>query len=342
MKWIGTVPLSLVLTGCVIAPNVAMEEDKNLPSEYVNLLEALEYPSVATDFMKIRSGSQILLTANTLADRLGVEFVEWNYALNPYEYGHQRNVLVDLHYQDPQRSFLKLFQGTGLLPYYDEKQNTVHIHPYAIGAKNVNQPTIFTPLFEQAQKHVEQSRQSEKERLAKDWFKYFGYQGYTLKNTVNAWAQHAGYSSVVWFVQKPHQQQFLNSKLVKDDFYVGAKPFNVISNFIDSELERQKKGFDLSVNFEPDTNRLIIHPYRKDEQIKSFEIEATSVESNLERIADFYGYDLEYLATDYRVPTPYITVMGDYLSTAMGVVLDGYPLKVETIESTKIIKVRDK
>ncbi|MGR5347511.1 hypothetical protein [Vibrio mediterranei] len=333
----------LAISGCSIMTERSFHVVKEpvTPSEYVNLHADLQYPMVATDFMEIKSGSQMLLTANSLADKLGVEFVEWHYSLNPYEFSHLRNLLVDINYWDPQASFLALFSRTGLLPFYDAKQNTVFVHPHSMGESLVNQATVFTPLFEQAQQEVEIARQREKERLAKDWHKYFYYEGYSIKSTVNAWAKHAGMSSVVWFVQDLHQKRFLDSKLTKNDFQVGLLPEDAIESLVQSELTRQKKPFLLSVTREHATNRLIIHPYLPTENVVSFDIEPTSVRANLSRMAEQYGYELEYLATDYRVPTPYVTVIGDYLEKAFKVVIDGYPLDLEVIESTKILKVRD-
>ncbi|MGR5448586.1 hypothetical protein ACP3V3_02135 [Vibrio sp. PNB22_3_1] len=348
MKKIVLLAASLAVAGCVTlqGSDVEFGPDILVPVDYVNLLDdvTVTYPAVATDFLRIHSGSQVLLTANTLADKLGVEFVEWNYALNPYEFSHQRNLLVDLHYKDPQRSFIKLFRGTGLLPYYDSDLNTVHVYPYELGTRIANVPTIFTPMFEHAQRRVVESMQSEREREAQlgDWFKYFSYDGYSIRETVNAWAHHAGMSSVVWFIRDPQRRSFIDADLVMDDFYVGATPLDAMKELVSSELIRRQRNFDLTLTFEPENNRLIVHPYRPEETIQSFEILPTSVRHNLIRLADYYGYELEYLATDYRVLTGYVSVVGDYLGTAIDAVSDGYPIHVEVVESTKQIKVRDK
>ncbi len=315
---------------------------EEVPSDYVNLFSPIDYPAITSDFMKVNRGSQLLLTANNLADKVGVDFVEWNYALNPYEFVHIKNKLVDIDYQDPQSSFIDLFEGSGLLPYYDSRRNTIQVHPYSMEPRKINQSTVFTPLFEQISMHVEGSKQSEKERLSKDWQKYSYYEGYSIKSTVNAWAKHAGFDSVVWFVQDPRHKSFLESKLKSNDFEVGATPRHAIANLIDSELERQHLPYVITVTHMVPQNRLVVHPYAATESIKTFEVTASSTKANLAKLANEYGYDLEYLANDYRVATPYITVIGDYLDKSIEVILDGYPLDVEVIESTNIIKVRNR
>ncbi|ANO35337.1 hypothetical protein A6E01_19175 (plasmid) [Vibrio breoganii] len=340
--------VALMLSGCsttalydfesfpVFKGEASSEEHADVPLA-VNL-----YPQVEKEFFEVSSGALTVLAANMLADKLGVEFVEWHHSLNPYEFTQRRHQVFDLEYENPQAGFLALFDRSGLLPFYDSKTNTVFVHPYSMQLSNVNQSTVFTPLFDQARAGRKDVEDARKARLAASWLKYNYYEGYTLHQTISAWSKHAGYSSLVWYLPREKYADLLDYQFAESDYEVGRNSLHAIQNLIRTSLQETESDLLVSAHHEEDTNRLIIHPYHSTERLVTFEVEPTSVKSNLLRMADFYGYTLEYLATDYAVTVPYVTVLSRFMGESVGVVAEGYPVSIQTIESSKVIRVRNK
>lgn len=300
------------------------------------------YPPIEKEQLEVNSGTQTITVANALADRLGVEYIEWSPSLNPYSYKQARNQLITIDYRNPQRSFLELFANSGLLPLYDNVDRTITVYPYSLqNSDDLNKPFVFTPMFDRSIEEKKQVLAMQKERLAKQWLKYHYYKSFTIQETINAWAGQASIKSVVWYLQDQANVDFVTSKLPKDDYEIGQTPLDVINKFLKSELKRQNQSIRITATLEKGTNRLVIHPYLASENIMTFEMSATDVKSNLQRLAKFYNYKLEYNASNYKVPTAYITVLTDFVQRSIEKTVQQYPLDIEVIESTKVIKVKD-
>lgn len=331
------------ITGCASNKEIPLTENqKNLWVDTVSSQVALDYPTVEKEQLEVVSGTQSITVANALADRLGVEYIEWSPNLNPYTYKQTRNQLITLDYMNPQRSFLELFANSGLLPLYDNVDRTITIHPYSLqNSDDLNQPFVFTPMFDRSIEERKEVLAMQKERLSKTWLKYHYYKNYTIQETVNAWANQSSIGSVVWYLQDKQEVSFVTSKLAKDDYEIGQKPIEVINKFLKTELKRQNENLRVSAYLEKGTNRLVIHPLISSENIMTFDVEASDVRSNLTRIAKVYGYELEWQATNYKVRTPYVTVLTDFVERSIERTIQQYPLSIEVIESTKVIKIKD-
>lgn len=343
MKRIILSVLAVMLAGCTsskqIQPNAAQ-----LTPTVVNTkqLSANPYPVVEKEQLEVQSGTQTITVANALADRLGVEYIEWSPSLNPYSYKQTRNQLITLDYRNPQNSFLELFSNSGLLALYDNIDRTVTIHPYSLqDSDSINKPFVFTPMFDRSIEERKQVLAMQKERLSKQWLKYHYYRGYTIQETVNAWAANASIKSVVWFLQSDAEVAFVQSTLPKDDYEIGKLPIDVIQKFLRSQLERQNSSLRITATLEKGTGRLVIHPLIKTESLKTFDMRSTSVKENMNRIAKIYDYKLDWKAVDYKVPTPYVTVLTSFVQRSISQAFQQYPYEIEVVDSTKIIKVRD-
>lgn len=302
------------------------------------------YPDVEYTTLMVPRGSQTITAANKLADELGIEFVEWDNRLNPYAYKQQRSENIRLNFDDPQSSFLQLFERSGLLPLYKSDINTITIYPFS-AKELIDKPTIFTPMFTRSaiQRDRIQTERTKQIAAEEHWHQYYYYRGFTIKDTIDAWAKHAGYSSVVWYVNDPRTTQFLFNKVDKEDSCIGKQPIDVIRKFItDQKNIHLDNDIVLSAVVEPKTNRLLMIPYAENEAVQSFNVEATNVKSNLKRAAQTYGYTILYNATNYDVPIPYVTVLSRFVHTSISDLIQQYPLDIEVIDSSKIIKITNR
>lgn len=308
-------------------------------SPEVGLLQ--NYPQIEYAKLSVVTGTQTLTAVNKLADHLGVEFVEWTKELNPYEYHQLRSKRIKLNYEDPQAAFLELFDRSGLLPVYDRKLNTVTIYPYSL-SERVGAPYVFTPKFDRSKQQEETFRRERDAKLVKSkkLTEYHFYKEFTVQETVNAWAKHANYAGVVWYLPTSIYKDFLTSHLEKSDYCVGLTPLDTINTFINEEKVRQSQPeLSLSFVYEATTNRLIVHSLNTNEVVKSFDINATSLKDNIERIAKFYNYEVSYQAPNYAVKTPYTTVLTRFVKNSIDTVIQQYPVDVQVIDASKQIIV---
>ncbi|MGR5296801.1 hypothetical protein ACPV5U_24305 [Vibrio mediterranei] len=342
--------LSVAIAGCqsasTVEPTDKLKTNTNAEDIMQPVLSSKEretalYPTIEYSQIRIASGSQTLTAANKLADELGVEFVEWARDLNPYQYYQHRSKRINLNFADPQGAFLSLFDRSGLLPVYDQSINTVTVFPFSLDSQ-VNQPHIFTPQFDRSKKQREEIERDNSQNLAgkNRAIEYHYYKGFTVKQTVDAWAKHANFKSVVWYFNEPTYLSFLDNEIQKNDFTVGRSPLDVISKFLESEKKRQNRDLLITATLETQSNRLILHPFSSSEIVRSFEVRPTSTKHNLVNIAKFYGYDLDYRAKDYQIPTGYITILSQYTEKSIEEVIQQYPLKIEVVDSVRKIIVR--
>lgn len=300
------------------------------------------FPSIEFAKINVVAGTQTLTAANKLADELGVEFVEWTNELNPYEFYQLRSRRVRLNFEDPQAAFLELFDRSGLLPVYEKSQNTVTVYPYSM-TQRLTTPHIFTPKFDRSERQQEQFKAEHEAELvkAKKLIEYNYYKDFTVQETVNAWAKHANYAGVVWFLDSATYGNFLSEKLKKSDFNVGPTPISVMNNFIDDEKVRQSRtNLPLSLVYEASTKKLIIHSMAQNEIVKSFDVKPTSLKENITEIGKFYGYTVTYDAPNYQIQTPYSTVLSRFIKRSVDAVAQQYPVVIEVIESSKNIIVK--
>jgi hypothetical protein len=285
----------------------------------------------------------MVTASNHLADALGVEFVEWTKELNPYDFHLVRNTTIKLTYDDPQKAFLALFDRSGLLPVYDEFHNTVTIYPYSMNQR-INTPHIFTPKFTRSQIQKEEVQRQYKEDLAKNRkaLEYNYYRGYSVRETLSAWTEHAGYNGAIYYFNTRPHKNFLASKLETNDSSIAASDIGVMTEFIRDELDRQNLSLPISITKDAPTNKLIFHPFSTKEKVTAYEVQTTTVKDNLRQMADHYGYRLIYKATDYRIDTGFTTVLTNYIKPSIEAFLTQYPLRVETVESSKELVIRGK
>lgn len=336
---LSAIALTLVITGCQSAPEVLIDAT---PPEINDV--AREYPQVTFAKLSVPAGAQTLTAANKLADELGVEFVEWATELNPYEYHQLRSKRVNLNFEEPQKAFLELFDRSGLLAHFDEATNAVTIYPFSMESR-VAAPHIFTPKFERSAKQTAQIIEAHEDKLVsqRKVIEYHYYEGYTVQETINAWAKQANYSGVVWYLNDQPDIEFTQAVLPKTDSNIGQSSLVVMNNFLTDEAERQSMASQpLTLVVDASKNLLIVHPFARTEIVRAFEIEPSSVKYNLQNIAQFYGYDLDYRAQDYGIPTSYITVLSSFVEKSVKTVVQQYPLDIEVVDSTKKIIVRGK
>lgn len=343
LKYTTAALVMIILAGCQSRPQhvdiIISDEQFDIPkTDYIR-----EYPQVIYPRMSVPVGSQTLTAANRLADELGVEFVEWSQDLNPYEYHQLRSKRIKLNYSDPQASFLELFDRSGLLAHYNSELNAVTIHPFSM-EERVNTPHIFTPKFERSERQSIEAISRYQSDLARrnQAIEYHYYSGFTVKETINAWAEAASLKGVVWFLNSDQQINFVDAALEKNDSTIAATPLSVMTAFINEEMTRQNRQISLSLVIDQERDLLIVHPYSINEPVKAFDIETGSIRHNLRNIADFYGYTLDYRAIDYAVSIPYTTVLTSYAEPSINTVISQYPIEIEVIDSTKRIIVRNK
>lgn len=349
MKQLGLILLlGVAITGCQSTTPVELDNQTETNAENTSLLmsanieqERASYPTIEYAQIRIAAGSQTLTAANKLADELGVEFVEWSRELNPYQFYQHRSKRIKLDFSDPQGAFLSLFDRSGLLPVYDQTINTVTIFPFSLDSQ-VNQPHIFTPQFDRSKRQREEIERANEQILVSQnrAIEYHYYKGFTVKETVDAWAKHASFKSVVWYFNEATYLTFLDDEIKKNDFTVGRSPLDVIGKFIESEKVRQNRDLLITATLEAQTNRLILHPFSPKEIVRTFDVRPTSTKHNLLNIAKFYGYELDYRAQDYQIPTGYITVLSQYTEKSIEEVIQQYPLELEVVDSAKKIIVR--
>ncbi|ENM5835022.1 hypothetical protein NTH44_003113 [Vibrio metoecus] len=345
-----TAMLAILLSGCQSVPIPPKDVDKEPTVEVfkqnisADMSEKRAYPQVTYAKMSVPVGAQTLTAANKLADELGVEFVEWTRELNPYEYFQLRSKRISLDYDNPQNSFIELFDRSGLLAHYDRTTNAVTIYPFSMDMR-VTTPHIFTPKFERSEKQslaINANHQSDLVKLNKA-IEYHYYAGYSVKETINAWANQAGHKGVIWYLNDTRHIQFANSIIEKSDSTIAPTPLAVMSSFLKDEMERKNRTESpLSLSLDQSKQILIVHTFAVNEMVKAFDIEATTVKVNLQKVANFYGYTLDYRTTDYAVPTPYTTVLSSFVEQSIKTIISQYPLNIEVIDSTKRIIVRGK
>ena len=301
-----------------------------------------EFPSIEYAKLDVLAGSQTLTAANKLADELGIEFVEWTKELNPYEFYQLRSRRIRLNFDDPQSAFLELFDRSGLLPVYDKSLNTVTVYPFSM-AQRMSTPHIFTPKFDRSERQQEQFQKEYEQELVKQkkLLEYHYYKNFTPQQTINAWADHANFNGVIWFLDTDTYQDFLTEPLKKSDYNVGATILDVMNTFLTQEKERQaKESLPLTLVYEPSSKYLIVHPYAQNEVVRTMEIKPTSLKDNIERIGKFYGFHVSYEAPNYQIQTGYTTVLTRFIKNSIDVVAQQYPVTIEVIESSKNIIVK--
>jgi hypothetical protein len=339
------------LSGCASGPkeydvdttsNSGLEAE-NAYSDLTLAVEAdVETDRPTTEFvqLQITKGANTITAANALANELGVRFVEWDEHLNPYSYRQPRNQLVSLNVNDPQTAFLQLFDNTNLLAVYDDSENTVMIRPFGMTNAGQGQADfVFTPMFEFAE--LEKETSLRKNAMVGKVYEYHYYKDYGVRETINAWAKKAGANGIIWRLQTPSEVEFSKARFEKDGIELSADPIENIGKLIVKQQQSTGSNLGIKALYEKQSRLLIIHSLEDDSNIRSFNVEQTSLKANLSRLARSYGYTVEYDAQDYRIKTPYITVVNDYIKRSVQHVAQQYPVNIEVIESTKIIQIRD-
>lgn len=327
-----------LLSGCVANDSLPPISENHIDSSIPTNYPEIRYPK-----LRVNQDSQMVTASNRLADALGVEFVEWAKEINPYDYYQVRNTTVRLDYENPQAAFLDLFDRSGLLPIYDEFTNTITIYPYSMDQR-VNKPHIFTPKFTRSEIQKDEVERAYKETLAKEKkaleFNY--YRGFSVRETLSAWAEYSGYSGVVYYFDSRPHRLFFESNLTKSDHSIASNNIEVMHVFIAEEQERQATDLKISITVDKATNKLVFHPFEQGEELKTYEVKKTTVKDNLRQVADSYGYDLVYKATDYRIQAGFTTVLTNYIKPSVKSLVSQYPLDVEAVESSKELIIRGK
>lgn len=337
MKRVAALFTLVLLSGCTSTPEPPIVIDP------IEDTAVIGYPEITYPKLSVLQDSQMVMASNNLADAVGVEFVEWSKDLNPYDYYAVRNMTIRLTYDDPQVAFLDLFDRSGLLPVYDKSTNTVNIVPFSLNER-MTLPHIFTPKFKRSRLQKEAVQREYKEGLAKSKraTEYNYYKDFTVRETLSAWTEHSGYNGAIYFFKSRPHREFFSSQLVKNDSSIGRTDIDVMKSFIEKEMDRQSINIPVSITKDRATNKLIFHPFDSTEKVTAFEVQKTTVKDNLRRMADKFGYELVFKATDYRIESEFTTVLTNYVKPTVQAFIHQYPLDVEVVESSKELIIRGK
>ena len=321
----------------------SLKVDNALPNseeKYNHTINKAEYPKISFEQLRITKGTNTLTAANYLADEFGINYVEWDSSLNPYSFSQPRNQLLDINRENPQLSFLQLFDKSGLLALYKAEENTVYIHPFSMSLSDQGSGSfVFSPMFKEAIDEENLSHYKNKNITKVIKFNY--YDGYSIRETISAWAKESNIASVIWLLQNDEHVDFVDEMVETDGSVIDVTPVNIMTKFIESKRKEDAPALTINLYHETATNRIVIHPFDSSQPLITFKVNRTTVKENLLSMAKLYGYDLQYDARDYIIKTPYITALTNYIPRSVNHLIQQYPLESEIIESTKIIKIKD-
>lgn len=287
---------------------------------------------------KVNKDSQIQLVASDLAVELGIHGVEWHSSLRPWNYQTLRTRSISLDKQDKQAAFLFLFRDTGLLPYYDKKENRIFVEPFAT---NIKDTTRFEPAFNRASHQSTELRaHALEQQLAHQSLQTFSiYRDETLRDTVNRWARVGSVSSVIWYINDENQKKIVSSTMRADSDLIAKDPLHAIDTLL-SSVNNQNAGRTINSQYDEDNNTLIIHGMGKSEPLEVFHIEQSDTKSNLTRLANVYQIRLVYEGEVFRVNQGYKTVITSNVQKTFDEFLTQYPMTATYNESTRTVTIR--
>lgn len=286
---------------------------------------------------EVSKGNQIQLVASDLAVELGVDGIEWNEQLRPWDYETLRSRVIDISNNDPQSAYFSLFSDTGLLPYYDIKQNRVFVEPFQ---SQIKKTVKFEPEFTSASNTAKQLQvKHQAQELSKGSTQEFQmYRDETLQATLSGWAREAGYQKVVWYIKDQNLISLLSSKNRSSMTIVERSPLQAIKALLNS---LNSSSHERAINYRvfSQGSYIVFHEFKETEPFKVIEIPATNTKDVMTLLAKEYGASLDYQAPSYLIKEPFATVVTSRLQNSVREIMAGYPLKVSFVESTNTIKV---
>lgn len=286
---------------------------------------------------EVPKGNQIQLVASDLAVELGVDGIEWNEHLRPWDYETLRSRVIDISHNDPQSAYFALFSDTGLLPYYNKKQNRVFVEPFQ---SQIKKTVKFEPEFTAASNTAKQLRVARQEKELSDGTtqEFQMYRDETLQDTLSGWSREAGYQKIVWYIKDKNLIALLSNKNRSSMTLVERSPLLAIRALLDS-LNASSHQRKINYRVFTQGSYIVFHELKESEPFKVVEIPATNTKDVMTLLAKEYGANLNYQAPSYLIKEPFSTVVTSRLQNSIREIMSGYPLKISFVESTNTIKV---
>ncbi|MBD0788056.1 hypothetical protein HUO09_17010 [Vibrio sp. Y2-5] len=286
---------------------------------------------------QVAKGNQIQLVASDLAVELGIDGIEWNNQLRPWDYKTLRTRTIDITKNNAQQAYFELFSDTGLLPYYDVTKNRVFIEPFKT---QIKQTYNFEPSFNSAAETANALELAvQKEALQNGSIKeYQIYKGEKLQDTLNGWAKEGGFSNVIWYIKDQKQIDALKQTNKANMTVIERSPLLAIKALLNS-VNNSNRIDPINFRVVEGSHLLVFHGLNQSEPFKVVQIEATNTKSAFDKLAKEYNASLEYSAPVYIVKESFNTVLTNRIQLSLNEVMAGYPLNISYIESTNTIKV---
>jgi len=321
------------LSGCVTTSNTESNINSkvitNVPTEDVNYHELKHY--------KVAKDTQVQLVASDLAIEMGVDGVEWNKQLHPWSYKTLRTRTIAVSQLDKQQAYISLFSDTGLLPRYDEQKNRIFVEPYKTKLKLTYN---FEPTINIAK--IEANKIGEEEQLEKlasgENKEYYLYGNETLQDSLNGWAQEAGYQSIIWYIKDQKQKDIITKLNKANEIVIERSPAYAIQAVLE-KVNNSKVAPSINMRVDTETGSLVFHGLNENEPFKVFTVKASGTKEVMEDLASSYDATLHYNAANYLINEEYKTIINSRIQLTLNEIFHDYPLNIEYDETINTIKV---
>lgn len=287
----------------------------------------------------VKANSQVQFVASDIASKLGVAGVEWNDALQPWDYSTLRTRDINLSNQKIQDVYIDLFKDTGLLPYYDYLENRVLIQPYSV---DVKQTTKFEPSFRLASENANFLADKKEVNLlvSKDLTRFNLYKGYSLRQTINSWAKETKFNDVIWYLSEPAQINIVTKKINSDMQIVERDALSAIKSIL-STSNANNPSSKINIKVDDEHGILIFHDFSESEPLRAYNVAKGDTKSTLTNLASFYKLRLDYKAKNYEINTSYKTIITNNAEISASRIVAQYPLDIRHDESASRLLVTD-
>lgn len=343
MRWKAKLPI--IILSAAISSGCAIQGNSVKPS--------FSEPPKENRIVSIKAQDSIQFISSLIAERLNVNSIEWSNTTNPWEYKALRSSELNIDENSIQDIFSQVFEGTGLVAFYNEENNRVLVERFRLQDPDsiiferkqnlINTEASDINLRDAKIAEAKQVKDLlKKQKELDDLKKTFSIpKGGNVRKGINAWLRSEGITTTLWYLTDKKTMKRIEQPLESRIDFKAINAQAAISELITTlKLENEKN--ELFQTRDIAKNTVVIHQLGENAPLKVVAISQGSLIKNIDKLASQMGWSVKLKGVvDRRVPTPHAMVITQDIESNIDRLIKRFGLVATYSNSAQTIYVKD-